>query len=476
MQANITKTEGKKVTVELTVPVDVVKVEYKKSFDKYARNARIDGFRKGHVPKNVLLQHYSAGIQSDAVDALLNVALRDLFKQGKDLGVEFNPSELPEIAELSAFSPDAELKFTCVCTIIPKLNLEDAKAVNFEPLKVEVNDEDVKQTIETLRQQASTFEAQDDAQISDTDCEATIDFVGYRDGVAFENGAANDFKIEMGKTQMIPGFCEQLVGHKAGEQFDIECKFPEDYHVEELRGAPAKFSITVKQVALRKLPEVDAEFIKKFGYEGKSIEEFTAALKQQLNAQAQIQSFTHNLNTILAKLGEHFDVELFKPAKAEVEKNARDLAARQFLRGQKIDAKNEKFLEMLVPLCTPAVLPNLINNAFVQSLVISGDFKVEDPTDEEINAYIEQQSVLYEDPEDFKKEVREDKDSFKSIVAACSNQKFYAELCKLVTVNEKVVNYQEAAKSMQEQEQAQQQRCQELAAKWFPAADEAAKA
>ncbi|HIV56069.1 MAG TPA: trigger factor [Candidatus Anaerobiospirillum stercoravium] len=470
MQANITKTEGNKATIEVIVPVDVVKEEYQTSFRKYAQNARIDGFRKGHVPKTVLLSRYGASIQQAVIDQLLQDSIKEVFADGSKLGVTLAQDLDLQVVELSSFQPDAEFKFTCTCNIIPAFDIASAKSINFEQIKIEVNEDDINKTIDTLRRQRGEFVPQEGAEITAQDCEVILNFVGTRDGVAFEGGAANDFRLEMGRTQMIPGFCEQLVGHKAGDQFDIECTFPEDYNAEELRGAQAKFAITINQVSVLQLPEVDAEFIKAFGLEGKSYDEFVQDLKQQLLAQSENDVFKYNIRALLLALADHFGIDNFKPRERDVEEAARELTKRtfRFTDDKKNDPKFKAFFDMVMTMSMPPVLPEQIEHSVIYTLTATKSIDVADPTEDEISALIEKRSILFENPEEYKQEVREDKEEMRVLRITCSNQKFYEALCALVTTSEKVLSYTEAVNLFNKAAEELNNRMTALCEQWYP--------
>ena len=470
MQANVINTLGNKATVELVVPVDVVKKEYQKSFNKYAQGARIDGFRKGHIPKTVLMQRFGSSMVSETVEELFKLSFKNLTENASSLGLNLNTKILPEIQDLSAFDPDAELKFTCILTLQTELNIAEAKEINFEPIKIEISDEDFNLTLDNLRLQFSTLEpAPEDATVGEKDCEVTIDFEGFRDGVAFDQGSAQDFKLEMGRTPMIPGFCEQLVGHKVGEQFEIQCTFPENYVAEELRGATATFKITIKALSLRKLPEIDAEFIKRFNYkEGTSIEKFMADLKTQLVVQAENQALGYNIEAVFDKLMAHFGYDLFQPVKADIDARIDKYVKENILRDQKISGKNVQALEAIKPMFIPEILSAYINVTCLDTLKDLGVINIGAITDEEFNSYVEKRSVLFDDPEEFKANIDKNEQEQNNVRNMWYNDKLLQNLCNLVTVAEKSVDYKSAAKLMSEQERAFIERNRELALKWYP--------
>lgn len=475
MQANIIKTVGNKATVELVVPVDVVKKEYQKSFNKFAQGARVDGFRKGHVPKSVLMQRYSYSINSEALEEILNVAIKALPEQAQSLGLNLHKQIHPEITEIPALQPDAEYKLTCIVTVIPQLNIAEAKEVTFEPLKIEVSDEDVKTTLDNLRTQYSTLEpAPEGATVTEKDCEVTIDFEGFRDGVAFERGSAQDFKLDMGRTSMIPGFCEQIVGHKVGDQFEIECTFPEDYVAEELRGAKATFKINVKNLLLRKLPEIDAEFIKKFGYEeDKTVDQFMAELKKQLLVQADMQSEHYNLNAVFDKIMAHYGYDLFQPSKSELDAHVEQHIKENILRGQKPSAKDAQLFDVLKPMLIPGSLSLFLNSMLLDDLKELGALNIDSISDDELNAYIEQRSVMFDEPEKYKEAIRDDQAEMNTVRNMCINHKLYQNLCNLVTVAEKVTDYKSALELIAAQEKELATRNQDLTKKWYPTEQQA---
>ncbi len=476
MQVNVLNNEGDKLTLELVLPVDVVKTEYQQAFDRIASRVRIDGFRKGHVPKNVILQRYDSTLQQDTLEHLFDRGMKDLERKIVELGFALKKGTVPVVSKLDRINPDSEFKFSCDFDVVTKLNLADAKAINFEAIKTELTDHDFDLTLDSLRQQGATVEDDPEGTIAAENCEATIDFVGTRDGVAFNGGTAQDVKIVMGQTRMIPGFCEQLVGHKVGDQFEIECTFPEDYTAEELRGAHAKFAITVKKLGTVKLPEIDDAFIAKYGFEGKSVEDFREDLKKQLLLQAELQSYNYNLSHLLNLLAEHFGVDNFKPTQGNIDHVASDLIIKNFFNGKKISKKEEGILKSILPYGRAQVLTSLFNQELFTALSISDGFKVEPPSEDEINAFIEQRSIFYDEPEKYKDEVLKDKESKQQVENACYERKLYQALCALVTVSEKVVSFEETTKLIREDEVATNNRAVALAQKWYEDAQPKAEA
>ncbi len=166
--------------------------------------------------------------------------------------------------------------------VYPEVELQGLEAIEVEKPIVEVTDADVDGMLDTLRKQQATWKDKDGA-VEAEDC-VTIDFTGWY-GV-LEGGKASDFVPAMGQGRMIPGFEDGIKGHKAGEEFTIDVTFPEEYHAENLKGKAAKFAINLKKVEERELPELTAEFIKRFGVEDGSVEGLRAEVRKNMKRQS----------------------------------------------------------------------------------------------------------------------------------------------------------------------------------------------
>lgn len=263
MQVSVETTQGLGRRITITVAADSIESAVKKELVDVARKVRIDGFRKGKVPMNIVAQRYGASVRQDVLGELMTRNFVDAIIKEK-----INPAGAPNYVP-GEYKEGQDFTYTVEFEVYPEVELKGLENIEVEKPVVEVTDADVDTMLDTLRKQQANW-IESDAAAGPED-RATIDFNGSVDGEEFEGGKASDFVLAMGQGRMIPGFEEGVVGHKAGETFTIDVKFPDDYHAENLKGKDAKFEIVLKKVETRELPELTEEFIKRFGVEDGSV-------------------------------------------------------------------------------------------------------------------------------------------------------------------------------------------------------------
>ena len=239
-----------------------------------AKKVRIDGFRKGKVPMNVVAQRYGASVRQDVLGDLMSRNFVDAIIKEK-----INPAGAPNYVP-GEYKLGEDFTYAVEFEVYPEVELTGLEAIEVEKPVVEVTDADVDVMLDTLRKQQATWKDKDGA--ADAEDRVTIDFTGSVDGEEFEGGKASDFVLAMGQGRMIPGFEEGVKGHKAGEEFTIDVTFPEEYHAENLKGKAAKFVINLKKVEERELPELTEEFIKRFGVEDGSVAGLRAEVRKNM--------------------------------------------------------------------------------------------------------------------------------------------------------------------------------------------------
>lgn len=242
---------------ELVVSVDgetfekAVNAVYKKQ----VKNINIQGFRKGKAPRAVVEKMYGSEVFYE--DAMQDCYPDALYDAAKEAGIEIVKVESLEAVEASKNG------FTFKTNVIvkPTMEINNYKGIEVEKKSTEVTDELIDAEIEKIRERNSRMVTVEDRACENGDT-AVIDFEGFADGVAFEGGKAENYNLKLGSGNFIPGFEEQIVGHKTGEEFSINVKFPEDYQAEEFKGKDAEFKIVLHEIKTTELPEVDDEFVK----------------------------------------------------------------------------------------------------------------------------------------------------------------------------------------------------------------------
>ena len=302
MKTTVKKLSDTKVCLTITLGADELNTAEQVALTKMARDLKVPGFRKGKVPVSVAAKHVNPmALQERVLDNALSKAVAEAFMNEKLQALE-RPS-----VEVKKFVPNQEVEFTAEATVVPPVKLGDYKKLKAKAQTVKVEAKDVDEIIERMQQNfVDKTEVKRAAQEGD---EAIIDFVGKKDGVAFDGGSAKDFALKLGGGQFIPGFEEGVVGHKAGETFDLDLEFPKDYHAENLAGAKVVFSVTLHKVNELKLPELNDEFAAKCG-PFTDVKELKADIKREITAQKEREAKEKLKDELVAELADSSKVAL----------------------------------------------------------------------------------------------------------------------------------------------------------------------
>ena len=244
---------------------------------KYGKDAKMPGFRKGHVPLSVLRQKYNASAMADAIDKLMNADL-EKYAAEKKIRLAGTPR-----AYLGKWEIESDAEYTLEFDILPTLPDIDLEKFTVTNKTTKLDEAEVDKALENLRRARSVAEKQPADYKAENGDTAVIDFTGYIDDKAFEGGAAKMHHLVLGSGSFIPGFEDQIIGHRAGDKFDVNVKFPKDYHAEDLAGKPARFAVVVNEVRKHILPELNDEFAKEIGQE--SVSSLREHIRNILNEQ-----------------------------------------------------------------------------------------------------------------------------------------------------------------------------------------------
>ena len=291
---------------EITIKVDgkVWTDAIDAAFEKANKEAKIDGFRKGKAPKDVFIKKYGeTNLWLDAADMVIQDAYKKMLDENKDLEIVVQP----EISLKSLTGEYVEFLFTI--TTRPEVKLGKYKKLGVKKESTEVTKEEVEKALEEMKERyAEVVTKEGKVENKDT---AIIDFEGFKDGVAFEGGKGENYSLVIGSNTFIPGFEEQLIGMKKGEERDINVTFPSDYHSEELKGQPVVFKVKVNEIKTTKLPELDKDFFEDLAMEGVDSEEtLKVELEKNIKAHKEHHAEEHYLDNIIEKAIENMTVEI----------------------------------------------------------------------------------------------------------------------------------------------------------------------
>ncbi|EON3349166.1 trigger factor [Yersinia enterocolitica] len=383
MQVSVETTQGLGRRVTITVAADSIEKAVKSELVKAAKNVRIDGFRKGHVPMNIVEQRYGASVRQDVLGDLMQRNFVDAIIKEK-----INPAGAPNYVP-GQYKEGEDFTYSVEFEVYPEVELKDLENIEVEKPVVEVNDADVDTMLETLRKQQATWKETDAAATAED--RATLDFTGSIDGEVFEGGKATDFVLAMGQGRMIPGFEEGVIGHKAGEEFTIDVNFPEDYHAENLKGKSAKFDIVLKKVEVRELPELTEEFIKRFGVADGSVAGLRAEVRK--NMERELKGAVRNRVKTQAIDGLVSANEIDVPA-ALVEGEI-DVLRRQA--AQRFGGNEKQAAELPRELFEEQAKRRVVVGLLLGEVISQHELKADE---DRVKALIEEMASAYEDPQE----------------------------------------------------------------------------
>lgn len=296
MKTKVKNISDVKVELTISLGVEELKAAEQVALTKLAKEVKIEGFRKGKAPLEMVAAQVDQNVLGqEVIENALSKAVAEAFLKEKIQAIN-----RPEV-DVKKFVPGTELEFTATSEIMPKVELGDYKNLKVKKEKVSVSQKEVNETIDQiLKNFAEKKEVKRAAKEGD---EVVIDFVGKKDGVAFDGGKAEKFPLELGSKSFIPGFEDGLIGKKAGDELSLDLKFPKDYHAKDLAGAKVVFEVKIHEVRENVLPEINEEFLSKLG-EFKTKEDFEKQIKEDLKTQKQAEADDKFKDELVKKLAE----------------------------------------------------------------------------------------------------------------------------------------------------------------------------
>ena len=294
-----------KNTVKLTIEIDKETFEkaIEKSYKKNVKQITLPGFRKGKAPRKLIEKYYGEGVfYEDAVNFVCPEAYEFAVKES---GIE--PVDRPEI-DIDDIGNDKALVLTATVTVKPEVTLGEYKGVKCEKIVYETKDEDIEAEIKNVQEQNARLVAVEDRKVEKGDI-TVIDFEGFTDGVAFEGGKGTNHTLEIGSGQFIPGFEDQLIGAEIGVETEVNVTFPEEYHSEALKGKPAVFKVTVKEIKVKELPELDDDFAKDVS-EFETLEEYKNSIKERLDKSNEARTKAEFENKLVEAVSEASEADI----------------------------------------------------------------------------------------------------------------------------------------------------------------------
>jgi trigger factor len=374
--------------ITLSLPVNTIQTEVESRLRKLARTVKMDGFRPGKVPMNVIAQRYGYSVHYEVMNDKVGEAFASAANEAK-----LRVAGQPRITE-SETSPEGQMAFDAIFEVFPEVKIADLSTAEVEKVHSEVTDAAIDKTVDILRKQRRTFaQRPQDAAAQDTD-RVTVDFEGKIDGEPFDGGKADDYQFIVGDGQMLKEFEDATRGMKLGESKTFQLAFPAEYHGKDVAGKTADFMVTLKKVEAANLPDVDAAFAKSLGIADATVEGLRADIRKNLEREVKFRLLGRNKQVVMEALVAKAELDLPKSSvQSEVERMVEGARADLKQRGIK-DADSAPIPDdVFRPQAERRVRLGLV----VAELVRSNELQAKP---EQIKAHIDELAASYEKPAD----------------------------------------------------------------------------
>ena len=331
MSVQVEKLEKNMAKLTVEVSAEDFKAAIKKAFNKNKNRFSIPGFRKGKAPQAMIEKMYGEGVfYEDAADEAINASDAEAMKEsGLDI------VSRPEVT-IEKIGKDEPFVYSALVAVKPEVTLGQYKGVEVEKADASVSAEDVEAELKKVQEQNARLLTVEDRGVEDGD-QTVIDFEGFVDGKGFEGGKAEDYPLTIGSHSFIDTFEEQLIGKKIGEECEVNVTFPTEYHAAELAGKPATFKVTVKEIKVKELPELNDEFASEVS-EFDTLDEYKKDVEKKLAEKKEIEANSKNEDAVVAKVVENASMEIpEKMIDAQAENMVQDMARRMQSQGLSLD-------------------------------------------------------------------------------------------------------------------------------------------
>ena len=428
MSLAVEKLDGSMAKLTITVPAEEFTKAITSAYNKQKSKFSVPGFRKGKVPQAFIEKMYGAAIfYEDAANQLIN---------------EYYPKELENCEEEITSNPEIDVTqiekgkdfiFTATVAVKPEIKIGDYKGVEIEKIDTTVTDEDVMEEIlKDQKENGRKIDVTDRA--AQMDDEVTINFEGFVDDVAFEGGKGENYKLTLGSHSFIDTFEDQIVGKNIGDKFDVNVTFPEEYHVEDLKGKPAVFKVELLAISTLELPELDDEFASDVS-SFETFAEYKEDKKKTLEVKKEEQAKREKQSKVVEKIAEAAEVEIPEAMiKYNQERIMNEMSQRMMYQGlqmeqylQLMGTTKEEFLERVKPDAIARIKTSLVLEAVAaaENIVAS---------DDDVDAEIQDMATQYQmKPEELKDMIgAPELENIKKDIASRKALEFLGENCKEV--------------------------------------------
>ena len=429
MKVKIKKLKDLERKITISVEVEEYSSKFRSKIKNIKTKAKIDGFRKGNVPDDVLEQRYGQTVHGEVVNELIQESYPKAISENN-----IRPASSPKVT-IDSEDPTKPLAYSALIEVFPEIKIKFSKWTSYEDFSIDIEDDDIDKAIaDILRRYGEWKDVKREAQLDD---QVVIDFLGKINGEEFEGNSAKDFKLILGSKSMIPGFEDSLIGKKPSS-FKINCKFPDDYFKKNLAGVEAEFEIELKNVQQITEAKVDKDLFEKLQMDVKDLPEFKEEIVKRMNNEVTIQEKELTKESIYETL---LKTNSFNAPKATINEQA-DLMRKDAL--MRIGHTEENAGDDLFPINTfiekaeKRVKLDLLFAEMVKHFELN-------VTKEQIDNFVEEESKRYKDPEQYKKWILGQPQQIEQFRMVVLEQQLVEKLENALKSKKKVIKFSELA-------------------------------
>jgi len=431
MAVNVETLEKLERKITLTLPATVIQNEVNARLKKLARQVKIDGFRPGKVPMNIVAQRYGYSVHYE----VMNDKVGEAFNQAA-IEAQLRVAGQPRISEKEQ-ATEGEMAFDAIFEVYPEVKMQDLAQVTIDKLQADVTDEAIDKTVEILRKQRRTYAQRSLDSTADTYDRVTVDFEGKIDGEPFNGGRAQDFQFVVGEGQMLQEFEAAVKGMKVGESKTFPLAFPADYQGREVAGKTADFMVTLKKLEASHLPEVTDDLAKSLGAADATVAGLRGDIRGNLEREVKFRLLGRNKQAALDTLVEHAELDLPNSiVQAELDRLVQGAREELKQRGIKDADKAPIPEDVFKPQAERRVRMGLVVSELVRQHGLQA-------TPDQIKAHVEELSASYEKPVEVQRWYYSDNRRMAEVEGIVIEQNVTNYVFSLAKVNEKTVSFDE---------------------------------
>ncbi|MDD7805295.1 MAG: trigger factor [Endozoicomonas sp. (ex Botrylloides leachii)] len=438
MQVELEVTSGLKRRLTITIPSDQIEEGINKRLQDLSRRIRLDGFRPGKAPMKVLKRRYGEGARQEVLDKMIQSSFVEAVGQEN-----LNPAGVPSVEPVSK-GQNEDFQFIASFEVYPEIELGNFAAISVERPVADVNEADVDEMINTLKQQSRTFEEINrGAEQGD---QVTLDYQGTLDGEPFDGGSAENAELELGSGRMIPGFDDGLVGMMAGEEKVLKLTFPEDYHAKKLAGKTAEFSCKVSKVSTPVEPELDNAFFERFGVKDGNLEAFRSEVAKNMQRELRQAVKGKIKSQVMDGLLKLHDIEVPSVLISQEIDRMREQAVQSW-NGENNDFDPKQLpAQLFETQAKKRIALGLLVNEVVKQRKVEVD-------DERVRVMVEEMAAAYQQPQDVIDWYYNNDQQLSQVKYIVLEEQVVDTILESANVSEKACSYQDAIKPEQKQQE-----------------------